>query len=148
MKNQPNHNEFFHLPEYPGGKKALNAFIKSELKYPKVAIENNIEGKVYLVFEINNDGSVSKVQIRKGIGFGCDEEAKRLVSLLRFSPAHNKKTKVVVKKNIHIDFVLPVQPKSVEPTQPEEIEYIMTITPKVKSPTPAKTVYNYTVNLD
>lgn len=149
MKNQPKKDGFLHLPEFPGGKKALNAFIKDNLKYPKAALENKIEGKVYLQFEVNNNGKVSKVKVRNGIGYGCDEEAIRIIKLMRYTPAQNKRNKVVLKKNIHIEFKLPPEKVKLSKQQTQQIQY--SITPsnskEKESIKKSSTSYNYTVDL-
>ena len=68
------------LPSYPGGLSALNRFIQNEQEYPRVARENGIHGKVYLQFTVTETGKRENVKILRGIGYGCDEEALRLLS--------------------------------------------------------------------
>jgi periplasmic protein TonB len=58
---------------------AWNDFLRKNLKYPKQAREMGIEGTVYAVFEIRTDGSVQNVELLRGIGAGCDEEAMRVI---------------------------------------------------------------------
>ena len=76
-------NEIFDVvedsPEFPGGMEAWNEFLMNNLKYPEQARKMGIEGTVYLVFEVRKDGSVENVELLKGIGAGCDEEAKRVI---------------------------------------------------------------------
>lgn len=67
------------LPEYGGGQKEWNKYLTSNLKYPAKAREKNTQGKVYVGFIIDKDGSVRDVKVKQGIGDGCDEEAVRLV---------------------------------------------------------------------
>lgn len=67
------------MPEYPGGSDAMTSFIKKNIKYPEIARDNDIKGKVYIEFVINTEGYVTNVQIKKGIGGGCDEEAVRII---------------------------------------------------------------------
>jgi TonB family protein len=149
VKKQSNKEGFILLPEFPGGKLALVQFIKAHLQYPQDALIQKVEGKVYLSFQVNNDGSVSKVKVRKGIGFGCDEEAIRLVSLLSFAPANNRKNKVSVMKNIHIDFKLPKESKSKEKPVTQTIKYsVKAPLPKIATPTPSTSQYNYTITFD
>lgn len=71
---------FQQAPQYPGGEQALFNYISTNLQYPPKARKKNIQGRVVLTFVLNKDGSVSDVQVVKGIGGGCDEEAVRLVS--------------------------------------------------------------------
>ncbi|WP_051189447.1 energy transducer TonB [Daejeonella oryzae] len=66
-------------PEYPGGNKALGKFLGLNLKYPQAARENNTQGKVYVGFVVEKSGQLSDLKIIKGIGYGCDEEALRVL---------------------------------------------------------------------
>jgi protein TonB len=68
--------------EFKGGRTALVKFVSENLKYPNQARRMGIEGKVFLSAVIEKDGSVTNVQVLKGIGAGCDEEAMRVVSKL------------------------------------------------------------------
>lgn len=68
------------MPEFPGGEQAMYAFLYSQIKYPPLARELNIYGRVFIGFIIEKDGSVSNVHVIRGIGGGCDEEALRAVS--------------------------------------------------------------------
>jgi TonB family protein len=65
------------LPER--GRKAYNRYLKRSLKYPDAASENNIEGEVVLVLTINTFGSITNIDVAQSLGYGCDEEAIRLV---------------------------------------------------------------------
>jgi protein TonB len=81
---------FDQLAEFPGGQAGLNQFIATNFIYPKTAIENNISGKVYVVFEILASGEVSNIKIAKGIPdcYECSEEAIRVFkSMPKWSPA-------------------------------------------------------------
>lgn len=66
-------------PEFPGGMAAWTRFIQRNLKYPFMAQEANVQGKVYLSFVVEKDGSITNVSVLKGIGAGCDEEAMRVI---------------------------------------------------------------------
>ena len=57
----------------------FSAYLAKNMKYPAVAQENNIQGRVIVKFVVNPDGSISDVTVVRGIGGGCDEEAKRVV---------------------------------------------------------------------
>ena len=57
----------------------VGEYMKKNLHYPAEALKKGIEGKVLVQFTVGTDGSISDVQIRRGIGGGCDEEAKRIV---------------------------------------------------------------------
>lgn len=65
--------------EFPGGIGAFYEFVQKNMKYPSQARRMGIEGKVYVQFVVDKDGSVTEVQAVKGIGAGCDEEAVRVL---------------------------------------------------------------------
>ena len=67
-------------PRFPGGPKAMVKYLSGELNYPAQAREMGIEGKVFVQFVVNIDGTVSDVKAIKGIGAGCDAEAVRVVA--------------------------------------------------------------------
>jgi protein TonB len=66
-------------PEFPGGMKALGDFLSKSLKYPRAAASAGVSGRVFVSFVVNSDGSLTDLQVLKGIGFGCDEEAIRVM---------------------------------------------------------------------
>jgi periplasmic protein TonB len=68
------------MPEFPGGVSALFEYLGRRIKYPSTAKELNIHGTVFLSFVIEKDGSVTNVQLVRGISGGCDEEAIRVVA--------------------------------------------------------------------
>ncbi|MEQ9577833.1 MAG: energy transducer TonB [Marinoscillum sp.] len=67
-------------PEFPGGMAAFYKYVGQEMKYPEEARRMGVEGRVYVQFVINKDGSVDAVNAVKGIGGGCDEEAVRVIA--------------------------------------------------------------------
>ncbi len=71
-------------PEFQGGSRALSRFLGSALRYPVKARENKTQGKVYIGFIVEKNGSLTDFKVIKGIGNGCDEEAIRV---LKLSPA-------------------------------------------------------------
>lgn len=110
LYSQKNENSFQMAeiqPEFKGGFKAFQKYIRKNLKYPTEARRQNVEGKVFLEFVIDADGSVINVKVIKGIGFGCDVEAVRV---LKNSPqwiaGQTKGKPVKVKMNIPIVFDL------------------------------------------
>jgi protein TonB len=70
------------MPEYPGGTDALLKFIDANMKYPVEAKQKGVEGKVFVQFIIDKKGNVVDPKLLKGIGYGCDEEALRVIKLL------------------------------------------------------------------
>ncbi len=140
MKKSRDKDSFIKKPEYPGGKAAMDLFVKQNLKYPKAALKNKIEGKVLVEFKIEFDGTVSDPKVLRSIGHGCDEEAVRIVKLLLFNSPKNRGSRVSVRKKLGINFKLPPQ-KKVKKTQ-QSFQYTYT-----KSKDKASKTYNYKVNL-
>ncbi len=66
-------------PEFPGGINAMMEYLANHIKYPKEAINKNIEGKVFIKFVVSETGQVENAIIMRGIGGGCEEEALRVV---------------------------------------------------------------------
>ncbi len=66
-------------PEFPGGMDAWTKYIQKNLRYPPMAQEGGVQGKVYLSFVVEKDGMITDVKVLKGIGSGCDEEAMRVI---------------------------------------------------------------------
>ncbi len=66
--------------EFTGGMSDLLSYISFQIDYPKPAVINSVQGRVMIGFTISTDGSVKNVEVIKGIGSGCDEEAKRVIS--------------------------------------------------------------------
>lgn len=74
-------------PAFPGGNKEMYQFIGKNLKYPKEAQRKNIKGKVFIKFVVRKDGSISDISILQGIGYGCEEEAMRVIAMMpKWSP--------------------------------------------------------------
>ena len=96
------------MPEFKGGMKALVDFISSNLNYPAYAMEAGKEGTVYVSFVVDELGFVSGAKIYKGIGFGCDEEAIRVVNKMPKweKPGKNGGHAVRVRFNLPISFKL------------------------------------------
>lgn len=95
------------MPSFPGGIENLYKFIRENLKYPKIAVENDIKGIVYVSFIVDVDGSIKKVEVLHGIGAGCDEEAIRVIkSMPAWEPGRNNGIAVPVLYNFPIKFVL------------------------------------------
>ena len=68
-------------PEPPGGMSGWNQYLSKNLKYPTQARRMGVEGTVIVVFVVNTDGSIQDVEVLRGIGGGCDEEAVKVVLL-------------------------------------------------------------------
>ncbi|MEO1517370.1 MAG: energy transducer TonB [Bacteroidota bacterium] len=117
MAKERKDKHFVKKPVYRGGMKALRTFITQHLQYPEEALKAKVEGTVSLRYSIDHLGKVTKVDIIKGLGHGCDEEAARLVRLLRFEVAKTYKVRVLFHKNLQIHFRLPTEQPKPSPIQ-------------------------------
>ena len=103
--------EFFmvveNMPEFPGGDLGLMKFIQKNVRYPAIAKEYNITGKVYVSFIVDRQGSVTNVKIVRGVDKNLDAEALRVVSLLpKYKPGKQRGKAVRVMFTIPINFTL------------------------------------------
>ena len=95
------------MPEFPGGEAALRAYIAQQIKYPVIAQENGIQGKVYVTFVVGKDGSVSNPTIARGVDASLDKEALRVVNTLpKWKPGKQRGKPVNVSYTVPINFVL------------------------------------------
>jgi TonB family protein len=108
---------FVKQPNYPGGKVALDEFIKQHLQYPDEALRNKVEGTVSVEHDVDIFGNVIEARIKHGIGYGCNEEALRLVKLLKYEKRRYKGLHVVFHKTININFKIHEASKPPEPSQ-------------------------------
>ncbi|OYU95372.1 MAG: hypothetical protein CFE21_09485 [Bacteroidetes bacterium B1(2017)] len=93
------------MPLYPGGADAMYEYIRKNLNYPRLAIDNSISGKVVISFVIMPDGSVQMPNVERGIGFGCDDEALRVVSNMpNWEPARQNGRKVPIRMYLPVVF--------------------------------------------
>jgi protein TonB len=111
-KNRPTHVS---RPVYPGGITAMKQFVATNLIYPEAAKEAKVEGTVTVRYTLNYTGKVTDVKIKTGLGHGCDEEAIRVVKLMRFTVPQSSKKKVRIHQNLNIHFKLPKAKKVAKP---------------------------------
>lgn len=109
-KKQKKPKQFLEKPEYPGGKKALNEFIKAHLQYPEDAVSKRIEGIVTVEYMVTDEGEIMNPTVTKGLCPSCNEEALRLVRLLKYGKAHNRGIRLKSNCKLHIHFKLAPQP--------------------------------------
>jgi len=142
VKKEKQPKNFLEKAYYEGGSKALSAFIGEHLKYPKEAQQHQISGTVVVRYTINYKGKVIETKVVSGIGYGCDEEAQRVVRLLQFKVGSYRNIKIQFHKTIKIHFRKeklkaavnktkpPKQPKtkgmnvqySITPSQPKQVD--------------------------
>ena len=98
-------------PRYPGGEEARMKYIQENLNYPKKARESGIQGIVYISFIVEADGRITNVEVRRGIGGGCDKAAMRVVkNMPRWEPGIQKG------KAVRTTFHMPIRFKLTEET--------------------------------
>lgn len=143
MDKNSRDKKFIRKPIYPGGQKALNAFVKSQLTYPKDAIKQKIEGTVRLRYDINYKGDVIAAKVISSLSTSCDQEAIRIVKLLKFEiPKGPRKLKVLFHKRIRVNFKIS---KKQADKVTQKIQY--NIIPVQKREDNHSTGYSYTINL-
>lgn len=90
--------------EFPGGLDSMYAYIVKNLKYPEAAKEKGIEGRVFVSFIIEKDGSISNILIKRAIGGGCEEAAVEMIkNMPKWKPGKQKGNPV------RFQFVLPIK---------------------------------------
>ncbi len=95
------------MPEFPGGQTKMMEYIAKNIKYPAMARESGIQGRVFVNFVVEPDGSVSNVKVLRGIGGGCDEEAVRVVEAMpKWTPGRQRGKAVRVSFNLPVRFTL------------------------------------------
>jgi periplasmic protein TonB len=95
------------MPEFQGGDEGRIKFFSENLKYPQIAKEIGVQGKVFFTFVVEKDGSISDIKLLRGIGSGCDEEASRVVAMMpKWKPGRQNGKEVRVQFNMPISFVL------------------------------------------
>lgn len=100
-------NSPIELAEFPGGFDALGNYIATSIVYPEQAKTDGVEGRVFVQFIVEPDGSVGDVTLFRGIGSGCDEEAMRVIKTMpQWKPAQFKGKPVRSRFQIPINFVL------------------------------------------
>ncbi|ADB42146.1 M56 family metallopeptidase [Spirosoma linguale] len=92
-------------PEFPGGIPGLMTYLEKNLKYPEAAEKANVHGRVFVSFVVTKTGEITDVQILKGIGYGTDAEAVRVVqNMPNWTPARHNGEAVNVKYTLPINF--------------------------------------------
>ena len=105
------------MPQYIGGESAMMKYVSENIKYPEKAKEDGIQGRVFISFVVEKDGSVSNVKVVRGIGGGCDEEAARVIAgMPKWQPGMQKG------KPVRVNYMMPVFFKLTEdqPAKPVE----------------------------
>ena len=95
------------MPEFPGGQEALNRYLVRNIKYPLLAQENGIQGRVVCQFVVNSDGSIVDIAVVRGVEESLDKEAIRVIkSMPKWTPGRQGGKSVRVKYTLPIRFQL------------------------------------------
>ena len=95
------------MPSFPGGTGALMSFLSSNIKYPVVAQENGVQGRVIVGFVVERDGSITDVRVMRSVDPSLDREAQRVVKAMpRWKPGKQNGSAVRVKYTVPVVFRL------------------------------------------
>lgn len=95
------------MPEFPGGAIKMMNYLKNNIAYPPMALDNNVEGTVIVTFVVNKQGEIVNAIIARGIGAGCDEEALRVIKKMpSWKPGKQRGKSVSVKYSVPVKFKL------------------------------------------
>lgn len=153
MQKDRKEKGFIRKPSYPGGTKAMQEFLRKNLRYPEDAFQKGIEGTVSIRYEIDYKGNVTDVEVLTSVGHGCDEEAIRLAKLLKFDVPPVRKLKVTFHNTLKVHFRIQ---KNVEPpespvsVQAPQVVYNYTSAPPEEKtpPSPASSKgYTFTIKI-
>jgi len=142
---------FIHQPQFKGGPKELTKFIYTHLRYPKEAFEAGVEGTVFIEYDIDYLGNVVATRVVQGLGHGCDEEACRVVQMMKFDVERNRGVHVLFHQKVKVLFKMPKQVQAQPPAASPQMQVAYTVTSSAPLPSPkekpAEVVYNYTFKL-
>lgn len=94
-------------PQFPNGEHGLLEYIAENINYPQAAMDEGIAGRVFVSFIVEPDGSISNAKVVRGIGYGCDEEAIRIIeSLPTLEPGRRRNKEVRVAMTVPVNFKL------------------------------------------
>jgi TonB family protein len=97
-----------HIANPVGGRRAYNKYLEKSLRYPEIAIQNKVEGKVTVQFIIDLSGKLTDFAIIRGLGFGCDEEVIRLVKEgPKWNPSIQAEIPIESTVRVRVKFKLP-----------------------------------------
>lgn len=92
-------------PEFPGGRQALENYLLVNVRYPPEAKKAGVKGRVFTSYIVEPDGQITNVHLLKGLGFGCDEEAIRVVNAMpKWAPGSQSGRPLRVKYNLPVLF--------------------------------------------
>ena len=95
------------MPSFPGGGEAIEKYLNDNIKYPKVARENDVQGRVEVSFVVERDGTLSNIRVARSVDPFLDKEAKRVIlSMPRWKPGKKDGNEVRVRYKLPVTFSL------------------------------------------
>lgn len=95
------------MPQFPGGEPALFKYLNDNIKYPVIAQESGIQGRVICQFVVNRDGSIVDIEVVRSVDKSLDAEAVRVISRMpRWTPGKQRGKTVRVKYTLPVNFRL------------------------------------------
>ena len=95
------------MPSFPGGMPELMSWLNQNIKYPVIAAENGVQGRVIVQFVVEKDGSITDVKVAKSVDPSLDKEASRVVSAMpKWTPGKQNGSAVRVKYTVPVTFKL------------------------------------------
>ena len=150
MDKDSRDKRFIRKPIFRGGNKEFSKFLYGNLKYPKEAFAKRIEGTVIVRYDINHKGDVIKAKVISSLGHGCDEEAVRVIKLLKFDiPKGPRKLKIIFHRTTKVKFQLPKEKPKVTPPKASSMSYQYVKKPKIaaEASAPEKKEKTYSYNI-
>lgn len=99
------HDVVEQMPSFPGGQSALMQWLSNNIKYPTVAEENGVQGRVVCTFVVERDGSITNVQVVRGVDPSLDKEAVRVLRAMpKWNPGTQNGTPVRVEYTVPVTF--------------------------------------------
>lgn len=145
MPKKTDPKDFIEKPVLRGGEEAFKKLVRENLKYPEEALSRKIEGTVKVGYEVGGNGKVMRPKVISGIGHGCDEEAIRLVKMMKYSKVNNIRVNITIKQEAQIHFSLPKTKQNPKPKNSTVSYRIVKEKPSEVTPAKKKKTYSYTV---
>jgi TonB family protein len=134
------------MTEFPGGLPAFGKYLSKNIRYPAAARENHVQGKVFLTFIVEKDGSLTDVKVLRGIGSGADEEAVRVIkNSPKWKPAMQNGRLVRAQFTVPVSFYLTEEPEN---NHSDTLSRTAAIKTKNASEQPSSVKYNRNVTTD
>jgi TonB family protein len=124
------------VPTFPGGDKGFNKYLAATIKYPAEAVTNRVQGRSIVTFVVEEDGSLSNIQVLRALGHGTDEEAVRaLKASPKWNPGKQNGHAVRVQYSVPIGFTFNKNTKAAIVTPKEELASHMVFSAVEHAPT-------------